>query len=413
MTTAVQIQQTIAIQTALTVSTQTIDEAFFAHLAEGYWQWKSLFDRDPQARIDQQPDFVLTELQFEQRMAQRLGLVLFAQRGEHIVAAAVLAPKQFGDGKRFGPGWKLGGYRLVGNQWLGAHDAEVTAALLNEVRNVLTQTRADFLMVEDLEDESLLRQSALSGIGGMRVFQPAPMQTHHRIAFPTEVAEGTARADVYWQSNFTSKTRNTLRRKLKQFENGRLERVTQPEQVADYLVQAHEISKHSWQTELLGLRVQNDEREMALLTTLASQGALRSYVLWQGDVPVSFCFGTQHNGVFMYEEVAYDRRHAEASPGQVLVLQMLDDLLAYDAPREFDFGFGDAEYKRQFGNRTSHSGPLWLLRPGLKSALITSYINGRRGLVQGLRGMLVKAGLLSWVKQRLKGGAKKSEGLRE
>ncbi len=440
---AIVTQQRASTTSALTVSAQVLDEAFFAHLAEGYWQWQALFERDPQARIDQHPDYVLNELRYAQRSGTRAGVVLFAQRGNDVVGAAILAPKQFGDGKRFGPGWKLSGYRLVGNQLLGAAESEVVAVLLDEVRQVLSRTRADFLMIEDIEDESMLRQAVLSGTGGMRVFQPAAFQAHHRIALESAVldksqsdggavchesngtngtnekksgAESNERApqrvavkratlaETYWQSNFTSKTRNTLRRKVKQFANGRLECVTAVEQVADYLAHAHEISKHSWQTELLGLRVRNDDRELEMLTTLATQGALRSYVLWQGDVPVSFCFGTQHNGVFMYEEVAYDRRHAESSPGQVLVIQMLDDLLAHDSPREFDFGFGDAEYKRQFGNRVSQSGPLWLLKPGLKSACIVGYINGRRRFVQGLRELLVKTGSLQWVKRKLKGG---------
>lgn len=395
MTVVVQTTRLTTASTALTGSVQVLDESFQLHLARGYWQWRELFDRDPSARIEQHPDNVLVELSFSQRIDSRPAFVLFAQQGDEVVGAAVLVPKAFGDGKRFGPGWKLRGYRLVGNQTLGAQDEGVLALLLQQARTVLAQTKADFLMLEDVEAESALRHAVLNGVGGMKVFQPAVAQPHHRIEFS---------AENYWQTNFTSKTRNTLRRKVKQFPNGRLERVTLPEQVADYLAHAHEISKHSWQTELLGLRVRNDDRELQMLTTLATQGALRAYVLWKGDVPVSFCFGTQHNGVFMYEEVAYDRRHADGSPGQVLVIQMIDDLLAHQPPREFDFGFGDAEYKRQFGNRVSSSGPLWLLRPGLKSAGIVGYINGRRRLVQGLRGVLVKTGLLQWVKQKLKGG---------
>lgn len=386
---------------ALTVSTQELDESFFAHIAGGYWQWRALYERDPQARIEQQPDYVLTELRYEQRNDARPGFVIFAQQGDQTVGAAVLVPKAHGNSARFGPSWKLRGYRLVGNQMLSSTDEAVRAALLQEARTVLAQTRADFLMLEDVEEQSPLRQAVLGGAGGWRTFQPAASQSHHRIEF-------SGGADDYWKK-FSSKTRNTLRRKVKQFDGGRLERVTQPMQVADYLAHAHEISKQSWQSELLGLRVRNDDRELEMLTRLATEGALRSYVLWKDDVPVSFCFGTQHNGVFMYEEVAYDRRWSESSPGQVLVIQMLDDLLEHDSPRVFDFGFGDAEYKRQFGNAVTHSGPLWLLRPGLKSALIVGYINGRRSAVQGLRSVLVKTGMLQWVKQRVKGLRGKKE----
>lgn len=403
----------------LTVSSHELDESFHTHIAEGYWKWRELFQHDPQARIEQHPDFVLAELKFAQRLSHRPAFVSFAHVGREVVAAAILVPKSFGDGKKYGPSWKLRGYRLAGNQLLGSHDAALLEALLHEACRVLVQTRADFLMLEDLDVTSPLHSAIQSGVGGMRTYQPAAFQPHHRIEFGPNVRRPAKETPVtvdptsesllssdnpYW-AKFTSKRRGVLRRRVKQFENGRLERITQPDQVADFLAHAHEISKQSWQSELLGLRVRNDQRELEMFTTLALHGALRSYLLWQGDEPVSFCMGTQYNGVFSDEEVGFDRRKAEFGPGQVLMTLLIEDLLVEDTPQQVDFGFGDAEYKGLYGTHVSGSGPLWLLRPGLKSALIMSYINGRRSLVHGLRGVLARTGLLQWVKQRMKRGA--------
>jgi CelD/BcsL family acetyltransferase involved in cellulose biosynthesis len=207
----------------------------------------------------------------------------------------------------------------------------------------------------------------------------------------------------YW-SKFNSKTRSTLRRKLKQFGECRLELIKKPFQIPDFLANAQQVSKRSWQSDLLGLRIQNDEYETQVFTFLATQNSLRAYLLWQDDTPVSFCIGTQHNGVFHYEEVGYDRDYSKKSPGQVLVIKMLEELYEHDQPAVFDFGGGDAEYKRQFGTRISESGHVWLLRPGMRSKMIVGYLSGRRALSQTLRGMLAKFGLLDRVRKLTRRG---------
>ncbi len=204
--------------------------------------------------------------------------------------------------------------------------------------------------------------------------------------------------DEYWQK-FTSKTRNTLRRKVKQFDACQLDRITAPDQIPEFLVHAKRISQNSWQSDLLGLRVHNDDFELQLFTLLATQQAFRSYLLWRSGRPVSFCIGTQLNGLFSYEEVGYDREFSSRSPGQVLVLRMIEDLFDYQTPKVFDFGGGDAEYKRQFSNQHSRSGHIWLLRPGVRSKLIVGYLSSRRILSQSLRAVLAGTGLLDRARQ--------------
>lgn len=361
-----------------------LDELVFLHMSATYWSWRTLFESDRAAQITQHPDYVLTELRFAQTPPRCPACLVTVRRGENVVAAAVLVPKSIGGEKKFGPAWNLSGYRLAGGRCLGDESNDVRDALLSAVRQQLVDARADFLLIEDLDASDPLLKQMKAHRERLTLFRPAPAQTRHRIVFPESFDE--------WWSGFSSKTRNTLKRKVKAFGEARLERITQPEQVPDFLVHARAISEKSWQTELLGLRIRNDERELHLFHGLASEGALRSYLLWQGERPVSFCIGTQFNGLFNYEEVAYDRDVSRSSPGQVLVLKMLEDLFAEDSPRVLDFGGGDAEYKRQFGNVVSESGPVWLLRPGLKSQLIRAYFAGRQALSRSLRGVLGAAG---------------------
>lgn len=385
----------------LTTTVHEIDESFFAHVSGEYWAWRELFERDAAAEIGQHPDYVLTELRFTREPQHRPPCLVTCRRGETPVATAVLVPKSVAGEKRFGPAWDLQGFRLAGNRLIGETATDVQSAVMQGVRAHLTASRADFLLAEDVETTEPLLTVCEDAVVGLRFFRPAPPQRRHRIELPDS-------ADEYWKK-FTSKSRNTLRRKVKQFGDCRLERITEPHQIADFLAAAQQVAKHSWQSDLLGLRIHNDDFELQLFTLLASLGALRSYLLWKDDAPVSFCIGTQHNGVFHYEEVAYHRDFSRKSPGQVMVVKMLEDQFEHDTASVFDFGGGDAEYKRQFGNSIGESGHIWLLRPGLRSRLIAAYLGGRRLLSTTLRSALERTGLIDRVRQWTRKGMTRSK----
>lgn len=385
-------------QTSLTIGIHAIDESFHRHVAADYWAWRAVFENDSQARINQHPDFVLTELSYTREAQHRPPTLITCYENRKTVGAAVLVPKSIAGEKKFGPAWDLQGYRLAGNRLMGSSEVHVQNRLMDGISQHLTDVKADFLLAEDVESTDSLLELAEQGSHGLQAFTPAPFQRRHIIDMP-------ATCDDYW-SKFNSKTRSTLRRKVKQFGECRLERVSKPFQVPDFLVNAQSVAKRSWQSDLLGLRIHNDDFEMEMFTFLATQDALRGYLLWQDETPVSFCIGTQHNGVFNYEEVGYDRDYSKKSPGQILVIKMIEDMYESECPAVFDFGGGDAEYKRQFGTRISESGHVWLLRPGMRSRLIVGYLSGRRAMSQSLRGALAKVGLLDGVRKLTRRGLK-------
>ena len=310
----------------------------------------------------------------------------------------MLVPKAIGGEKKFGPAWNLKGYRLAGNRMLGSPDPRVQNCLLEEISKHLARTKADFLLIEDLETTDPLFELASEGSHDLQPFHPVPVQARHMIDLPET-------HDKYW-AKFNSKTRGKIKRKSKLLSHCRVERISKPYQIPDFLVAAQQISRQTWQNDLLGLRVQNDEFELQLFTFLATQNALRAYLLWDGDTPISFVIGNQFNGVFNYEEVGYNREYAKNSPGQYLVISMLQDMYEHERPAVFDFGGGHADYKRMFGTRVSESGNVWLLRPGLRSKLIMGYFNGRRAMTQSVRRTLDKLGLLDRIRKITRRGLK-------
>ena len=308
----------------------------------------------------------------------------------------MLVPKSIGGEKKFGPAWNLKGYRLAGNRLIGSSDARVQNRLFEAISIHLESTKADFLLAEDVEADDQLLELADQGTHGLRLFKPVPFQTRHKIELPETHEE-------YWKK-FNSSTRGKIRRKTKLLGDCRIERITKPFQVPDFLTAAQQISRQTWQNDLLGLRIQNDEYELQLFTFLATQNALRAYLVWDEDTPISFCIGNQFNGVFNYEEVGYNRAYAKKSPGQYLVISMLEDMYEHERPAIFDFGGGHAVYKRMFGTRVSESGNVWLMRRGLRSKMIMGYFNSRRAMTQSARRGLDKLGLLDRLRKLTRRG---------
>lgn len=368
-----------------------VEEADRQHLSSRFWRWCELFDRDPDARIAQHPDHLFVQSHADAVLCE-------ATQGDRLVALGILATKSMSmqQAGGFGPKLNLRGYRLVGNRLLGQADEALNRRMLAACASFVREQHATYLLIEDLERTDPLFTAAESlNRDGFRLFSPTGIQERLKIEFPSKPAD-------YW-AKFSSKTRNTFKRKQKKIGTTRLVRVTEPEQVSEFLETAHAISRRTWQSEQLGLRIHNNEAELRFFTFLATQQSLRSYLLFVDEQPAAFLFGTQHKGLFSYEEVGYAREFSDRSPGQVLLLQVLDDLLKDDPPRVFDFGGGTADYKQLFATTTSTSGNVWLVPPGFRPQLSLAYLRGCRTLDRSARAIADKLGATTLLRQLIRG----------
>ncbi|MFM9965922.1 MAG: GNAT family N-acetyltransferase [Planctomycetaceae bacterium] len=369
----------------------TLEEADRQHLSSHFWRWRELFVRDPDARIAQHPEHLFSQPHEEVVLCE-------ASRGNEIVALGILAAKRLTmrQAGGFGPRIGLHGYRLVGNRLLGQADERLTRRMLAECATFARKQHATFLLIEDLERNDPLFAAAESlAREGFKLFSPTGIQERLKIEFPPTPSD-------YW-AKFSSKTRNTFKRKQKKIGTTRLIRITEPGQIAEFLETAHVISQRTWQSEQLGLRIHNNATELRFFTFLAAQQSLRSYLLFVDEQPAAFLFGTQHQGLFSYEEVGYSREFADRSPGQVLLLQVLEDLLKDNPPRVFDFGGGAADYKQLFATTTSASGNVWLVPPGLRPQLCLTYLRGCRAFDRFARATANKLGVTTRLRQLIRG----------
>ena len=176
-------------------------------------------------------------------------------------------------------------------------------------------------------------------------------------------------------NGMSSKTRSTLRkkaRKLAESIGGEVEitRIDSEHQVGRFLTDAVSVSRNSWQHEILGNRVSDSEDERAWSERLARAGLLRNYLLKCGERPCAFVVGYQFNGVFHDVELGYDREFAAHSPGTVLLHMLIQDLCDHQPPAVLNFGMGDADYKRRFGNLQREDVSILIFRKRLRNYLL-------------------------------------------
>jgi len=151
-------------------------------------------------------------------------------------------------------------------------------------------------------------------------------------------------------------SRQNIRREMrqldKQFES-RFERVTEEGQVEAFLADAESVSRKTYQWNV-GQRVIDDESSRRSLQDRARRGELRCYSLAMNGQACAFMRGKLVGGVFEFETAGFDPQFGKASPGAVLLMWAVRDLIESSACTVFDFGSGgdDVGYKARFGNES-------------------------------------------------------------
>jgi hypothetical protein len=163
---------------------------------------------------------------------------------------------------------------------------------------------------------------------------------------------------------FSAKSRKNRLREIKTLrEHGevRLVRVVRPEEVDGYVDTAAEISRKSYQYNLLGVGIRDAQLWRRRLNFAARHGWLRSYLLTCDGVPCSFLIGYEYERIFYHASVAFDPEWSHLSVGTVLQMLVLEDVFSQDQPDLYDFGtYGG--YKEFFSNENYMESDFYLFK---------------------------------------------------
>lgn len=211
------------------------------------------------------------------------------------------------------------------------------------------------------KDSVLTREFLVHDLDGTRDF--------HLLKIPATFDE--------YLSQFRRKKRYNLKRQLRMLEQhcaGELEllRVEHPDQVHLYVKQVSKMLGRTWQGRLIDKKITDFILSSQALLRLARNKLLRSYLLRCGSNYCAFVHGYQYeNRIYHYADIGYDQRYARFSPGAVLWLLLVKDLIDHNPPESVIFGVGDSEYKSQFGSHHSRDCSFLILR---RCALNRAYV---------------------------------------
>jgi hypothetical protein len=145
--------------------------------------------------------------------------------------------------------------------------------------------------------------------------------------------------------------------------------ITSPDDVPALVADVQKVAEKSWKAEELDHAVPEIVSNPQALAEIAAKGLLRAYVLKLRNEPCAYVIGYQFKQIYHYANIGYDAGLSQYSPGNVLLLLVIQDLIEKVGAQFMNFGITDAEYKRVFGNQHIKDAALLVLRPGLRNAL--------------------------------------------
>jgi len=202
-----------------------------------------------------------------------------------------------------------------------------------------------------------------------------------------QVSSPSRKEQIRWLINLPStfenyiaslrpKSRQIVRQSLRKFESGEgcsFTVISEEHQIDEFLSLGEAISRETYQW-TVGQRLQNDILTRDEYVRLARSGKLRCYVLRIKDKPCAFVRGSVVDGIYRYDTPGYLPEFAKWSPGTVLLMLAIKDLIESVKCRIFDFGPGgdNIGYKAKFGNVSIPSQTLLISRRlALRPALIS------------------------------------------
>ena len=145
------------------------------------------------------------------------------------------------------------------------------------------------------------------------------------------------------------------------------------------------------------------ELEPALRRLAAERGWLRAWVLYLEGVPAAFWHGTLYDRTFYTGPTGYDPKHRDLRLGTYVLARMAEHLCG--EADWMDFGLGDAEYKRHFGDESWAEEDVLLFARRPRPVVVNLARTGVLGASRAVKTALERSGQLAtarrWWRDRL------------
>lgn len=180
---------------------------------------------------------------------------------------------------------------------------------------------------------------------------------------------------------FSAKSRSTCRRKLKKLaerSGGALDlRCYRTEdEIGVFYEQARAVSATTYQERLLDSGLPAGEEALKAMRALARADRARGWLLFLDGAPIAYLWAPAEGFTLIYAHLGHDPDFAEHSPGTVLQLDAMRQLMAEKAFRLFDFTEGEGQHKSLFATGGVDCVDLLLVRPTVGNLLAAYALTG-------------------------------------
>ena len=231
---------------------------------------------------------------------------------------------------------------------LGRADPETVRVVLDELMSGLEQREADAVLFRQLERDSALHAAARARSTFATWQHASQVDLRWRIDLPPTFDE--------YVSTLSSSTRKGVRRTRSRLEQKYGDRLStrifkEPAVLDGFLADAESVALKTYQRRL-GVGFQGVPDQRARTSMLMERGWFTGYILYLDGTPIAFEQGEVYGGRFHSLSAGYDPSYGQDRVGAHLLMTAIEDLIGDPAVSVFDFGFGDADYKRRLGHRS-------------------------------------------------------------
>jgi CelD/BcsL family acetyltransferase involved in cellulose biosynthesis len=169
-------------------------------------------------------------------------------------------------------------------------------------------------------------------------------------------------------AGFSAKSRSTLKRKVRKFaerSGGALDLrcYRTPAAIDEFHRHARAVSAVSYQERLLDYGLPDGEAAVAQMRELAACDAMRGWILFLDGRPASYLYAPSEGATLIYAYLGYDPEFADLSPGAVLQVEAMRQLMEERRFRLFDFTEGEGQHKKLFATGEAECVDLLLVKP--------------------------------------------------
>jgi CelD/BcsL family acetyltransferase involved in cellulose biosynthesis len=232
---------------------------------------------------------------------------------------------------------------LVHGGTVGAEDDATVEALARALVAAVDAGEADAVFFHKLALDSALHRAVLRAAPARRRQRFLAVDRHWTRELP-------AGFDTFMSSLKRRKHLKYYVRRLDKEYGDRLElvRLHRPEQLETLLADVEAVASRTYQRGLdAGFHA---ERDREIVRAGLDAGRYNAWVLKLDGAPVAFEYGELLGGTYFLGGKGYLPELADKSLGNYVALAVLREIIGSGEARRIDFGFGDADYKRSFGD---------------------------------------------------------------